>query len=280
MTGDDRSDDTIEEAPSLATVTQIIRRVAWSGNRDAAGPLEPPTSIEIAHPTSSRWSDGWWQGATRKPAHPGRVGGPILPWATVVHTTDMLPEEWAALVHAWTDRPADGSCAHFLIGRTEQDGVVQFVPIMRNANHAGGPGHGVFDTKAARGIHPNLVTVGIELHCAGGVRQIGGEWRLVESGVAHGKPIPDADVVLDPQRPGRGWHRVTDYQLAQLGDLLAELELVLQPMPPGANERSTGEAVPSWALPRSPRVVGHCSLDPTHRSDPWPTVMAWLRARS
>jgi hypothetical protein len=93
----------------------------------------------------------------------------------------------------------------------------------------------------------------------------------------HGGPIPDADVIADPHRPDRAWHVVTDYQRERLSALLGELELVLGPLPAGAASRATGdEAVPAWAVPRSARVVGHVSLDPTNRSDPWPPTCGWL----
>ena len=265
---------------TVATEIDRLARMAHLGDRGTAGPeAEPVGFIDAPIAQGVRWQSGWWVGAAQRKAHPGRVGGPIGPFATVVHTTDMLPEEWDALLNAWTTKPSDGACAHFLIGRDASHGVVQLVAVNRNANHAGGPGHGVFDTATAKNIHPNTVTVGIELHCAGGVRMVGAAWRLVEDGKAHGMPIPAFDVIADPQRPGRGWHVVTDYQRAQLAALLVDLELVLAPMPPGLVARSTGEAVPSWGVPKSGRVVGHVSLDPTHRSDPWPATMAWLNAR-
>ena len=269
--------DSDDLAAIAATEIQRLQRLGAIGDQGTAGPDEATPALAQGTAAAPMWSAGRWLGAVSKPANPGRVGGSITPWAVVIHTTDMLPEEWDALVTAWTERASDGACAHFLIGRDASDGVVQFVPIFRNANHAGGPGHGVFDTAAAKGIHPNLVSVGIELHCAGGVRLIQGQWRLVEDGVAHGLPLPASDVTPDPQRPGRGWHNVTPYQLERLGALRADLELVLAPLPAGAVSRSTVEAVPSWGAPKSARTVGHVSLDPANRSDPWPPTMAMLR---
>lgn len=264
-----------------ATVEQIVARIAKIGDRGTAGPDEHPAGVvDVVHPPAPRWDAGWWAGAIRKPAHPGRIGGAISPWSVGVHSTDMLPEEWPALVNAWTDRPGDGACATFLFGRTEQDGVLQFCPITRNANHMGGPGHGVFDTASASGIHPNLVATGIELHCAGGVRLVAGEWRLVEGGIAHGKPLPARDVIPDPHRPGRGWHVVTDYQRAQLELLLHDLEAVLAPMPAGARTRAFGEVPPAVAVMPTARVVTHWQMDPVHRGDPWQPTCEWLRSRS
>lgn len=224
------------------------------------------------------FTNGFYSGARRVDAHPGRIGGPITPCVVVVHTTDMCPETFAALVSAWRTQVSDGACAHFLIGRTPDDGVVQFVPIGMNANHAGGPTHGVFVDAQARTYHPNLVAVGIELHCAGGVVNQGGEWRLLEGGKATGAPIHDLDVTPDPARPGRGWHKVTDYQYAQLDTLLHELEYDgLAPAPTGLTAKSTFQTPSAWALGVG-RIVGHCSLDFYSRSDPWPPTMEWLRA--
>lgn len=227
------------------------------------------------------WSDGWWACARRLPAHPGRIGGEIKPWSKVVHTTDMLPGAWQALIDAWTKRAGEGACAHFLIGRTAEHGVIQFAPTSRNANHAGGPGHGVYRmVPPGVSLHPNTVAVGIEVHCAGGVHMVGGQWRLVEDGQPQGEPLPDADVIPDPIRPGRGWHVVTDYQREQLGMLLDELEFVLLPMPSGVTKVAFGEVPPSYAVLPGARVATHCELDPVHRADPWPQLSAWLRDRA
>jgi hypothetical protein len=214
------------------------------------------------------------------PAHPGRVGGAIRPFSKVVHTTDMLPEEWPALLTAWTGRAGEGACAHFLLGRDEQHGVVQFVPITRNGNHAGGPGHGVYRVGGGIDLHPNLCAVGIEVHCAGGVVRLGDAWRLVEGKVAHGSAIPDADVVPDPHRPGRGWHIVTDYQRRVLGELLDDLEPVLAPVPAGCVKVAFGEVSPAYAVLPGCRVATHAELDPVHRADPWNPLCDWLRART
>jgi hypothetical protein len=112
------------------------------------------------------------------------------------------------------------------------------------------------------------------------VRRIGGAWRLVEGGVAHGEALPDEDVIPDPQRPGRGWHVVTDYQRFRLSQLLTELPLVLAPMPAGARTRSMGGAPDAFAVMPTARIVTHAQLDPDHRADPWRPTCDWLRARS
>lgn len=225
------------------------------------------------------WTDGWWAHATKRPAHHGRVGGPIWPFSVVVHTCDMVPEDFAALITAWTSQPGVGACAHFVIGASQLEGVVQLVSIAHNGNHAGGPEHGVFMDQSGRKYHPNTVAVGIELHRAGGVHLVSGQWRLVEDGKPHGLPIPSSEVIPDPARPSRGWHRVTDYQYERLESLLGDLERVLEPMPAGLVACSTVERVPDWGVPRNARVVGHVTLDPQHRSDPWPPTMKWLVGR-
>lgn len=270
--------DDVEKILNAAT-EQIVARLKSTGEWGTAGPADHIGFGADVHPPAPRWTDGWWSGARRLPAHVARIGGAIRPWTTVVHTTDMLPEEWPALLDSWTGRPGEGACAHFLIGRDEQHGVVQFVPITRNGNHAGGPGHGVFRAAGVGDLHPNLVAVGIEVHCAGGVIRVGGEWRLVEGGVAHGASLPDADVVPDPIRPGRGWHVVTDYQRAQLGAILDDLEAVLAIAPVGITKVAFGETPPSYAVLPGVRVATHAELDPVHRADPWPPLCAWLKAR-
>lgn len=274
MTGD-------ELAAVAATEVERLTRLAHLGDSPTAGPEQvhdvPPVAVSAV--PSLRWVDGWWAGAKRTPAHPGRVGGPITPWSTVVHTTDMLPEEWAALVASWTTRAGEGACAHFLIGRDAAHGVVQFVPVNRNGNHAGGPGHGVYVVNGTQ-LHPNLVSVGIEVHCAGGVPLLAGAWRLVEGGKAHGPAIPATDVAVDPARPGRGWHVVTEYQREQLQAILGDLETVQARVPAGATKRAFGETPASYAVLPGARVATHAELDPVHRADPWPLTSAWLRART
>jgi len=266
----------------LATIAgplEAAARLLRLGNAPTAGPPPDPAAAVETHPPAPRWVDGWWSEARRMPAHPGRVGGPIRPFATVVHSTDILPEEWDALIAAWTGKAGEGACAHFLIGRDEQHGTLQLVPITHNGNHAGGPGHGVFRIPGRGDLHPNLVAVGIEIHCAGGVRHLNGAWRFVEGGVAHGAPLPDTEVTPDPLRPGRGWHQVTDYQRERLGALLADLEPVLAPVPAGCVKVAFGETPPAYAVLPNARIATHAELDPVHRADPWNELSGWLQGR-
>jgi hypothetical protein len=228
-------------------------------------------------PAAGSFSNGWWSLAQQVPAFPGRIGGAITPFAVVVHTTDMTPESWHALIQSWTTQLGPGDAAHFLIGRDAAAGLIQLAPITNNANHAGGPGHGNF-VAGTQQWHPNSVSVGIEIHCAGAVRQVNGDWRLVEDGVAQGNPIPDDDVIPDPQRPGRGWHKVTDYQYEQLGALLDGLETVLDALPAGCIAQSI-EQPPAYGIFPTGRRVGHVSLDAANRGDPWPPTCDWIRAR-
>jgi hypothetical protein len=185
----------------------------------------------------------------------------------------MLPEEWAALIEAWTKRGGEGACANFLLGRDEAHGCLEQVPINRNANHMGGPGHGVFRVGGGIDLHPNQCAVGIEVHCAGGVVRLGDAWWLVEGKVAHGSAIPDADVVPDPKRPGRGWHVVTDYQRRVLGELLDGLEPVLAPVPAGWVKVAFGETPPAYAMLPGCRVATHAELDPVHRGGPMESIV-------
>lgn len=264
---------------AYATVADAVARLERLGNAPTAGPAEHelvPEAGELApHPA---FADGYWSKARRVAAHPRRVGGTITPIATVVHTTDMLPEEWDALLRRWQEEAGEGACATFLIGRTPEHGTIQFCPITRNANHAGGPGGGMYVING-RQVHPNLITNGIEIHCAGGVHLVGGVWRLVEDGKAHGLPLPSADVVPDPQRPGRGWHVITDYQRETVLELLADLDQAQAPLPAGTTTRAFGEVPTPFTVMPTARVVTHAQLDPVHRADPWLPVCEVLRAR-
>lgn len=273
--------DSIENALQLveATTEQIVARAASLGNFGTAGPALDEHPVVASAPIAPEWADGWWAEAKRIDAHHGRIGGVIDPRCVVDHMTDMHPDDWHALIKAFTERPGDGACCTFLVAPTEALGIVQFLPITRNGNHAGGPTHGVYKDATGRMWHPNVLTVGIEFHCAGGqLRRIANAWRFVENGTMHGAPIPDADVEPDPQRPGRGWHKLTAYQLAMRAKLHAALDARMRAMPTGLHAVSTGEAVPSWGVPRSTRFVGHVSLDPTSRSDPWPNGMRDIAA--
>ena len=223
------------------------------------------------------FKDGLWSLARQTPAFPQRIGGVIAPFAVVVHTTDTVPEAYAGLVHNWTTAIGRGECAHFIIGREQTSGVIQLTAITNNANHAGGDGHGMF-VAGQQSWHPNLVSVGIEIDCAGQVRQLNGVWRLFENGLPTGNPLPDADVTPDPAHPGIGYHNVTEYQYQQLGLLLDGLETVLGALPAGCVAHSI-EQPPAWAIFPTGRRVGHVSLHAQQRGDPWPPTCNWMRAR-
>ena len=264
-----------------ATTEQLLAMTAKLGDFGTAGHEENEhTASPVAPATHPAFVSGRWTHLDCRfiPAHTARIGPPITPMATGLHTTDMVPSTWKGLIDRWHSTPGDGACATFLIGRSRAEGVVQMVPIDRNANHLGGPGHGNFVING-KTVHPNTVTNGIEVHCAGGVQRIRGVWRFVEGGVASGEPLPDEDVIADPQRPGRGWHVITDYQLSILDALLRDLDTVQVPLPAGSTTIAYGESVPTWALHHSRRVVGHVEMDPVHRSDPWPGGMSWLIRR-
>jgi len=245
---------------------------------------DPPPAPPAPDPTpeplpvkSPLFVAGLWRGSRYASANPSRVGALIDPEFVVEHTTDMHPDGWNALVTAWTMTPGNGACAHFLIGRTPEQGVVQFVPITRNANHAGGTTHGWFVIKGVRS-HPNLKAIGIEIHCAGRLRMSDGVWRWGENDgngwVAKGAAIPDAEV--EPITPSTGFHLPTAYQIAMLTRLEFDLAAMLRPL----TDRNwllipnPPDHWPAWAKPLRPMVpvLGHVHLDPTNREDPGPAL--------
>jgi hypothetical protein len=178
--------------------------------------------------------------------------------------------------HRYTDRRADRYDNGGTVGDIRQRLVVARAPAASLSRSAGGTGHGSF-VAGSQSWHPNTVSVGIEIHCAGDVRQVGGEWQLLEAGKSQGAAIPDDDVVPDPRRSGRGWHKVTDYQYQQLGLLLDGLETVLAALPDKCVAQSI-ETPPAYRVFQTGRVVGHASLHAAQRDDPWPPTCDWTRA--
>lgn len=218
---------------------------------------------------------GVYSGAVQLRAHPSRVGGPIAPRAVVVHTTDMAPGAWSALKRAWT-QVAGKTTAHFMIGRDGE--LVQMVPIIRNANHAGGTPHGWwFDAHTGSRIHPNTLAIGVELHSAGRLRWKTGDARtaqLIEDHKVLGEFGLNEIYVDERDRP---WHLVTEAQLEALEGLLWNTRTYLAnigTIRPQPNEAYT--AATAYAKPFASSLVGHVSLDTVNRSDPGPQVMAFL----
>lgn len=221
-------------------------------------------------------SNGWYSLATHMPAHHGRVGGDITPFAVVVHTTDTIDGK-AAIERSWTTTDGNGACAHFIIGRQGQ--LTQFIPINRNGNHAGGPIHGNWEV-AGKVVHPNTVSIGIEIENGGylGKRKVGG-WTHPDTG----KILADEDVFIDPR--GIGWQRHTPASVATLEHLVDALDLALSVVPPTArlipdgnykDNQADGFAVvapPEW-------LVGHVTLDPVNKTDPGWQGMAWVKLRA
>jgi len=235
------------------------------------GVANPPQSNFMP---SGFWSSGWWVPAVRRPANPGRVGGSIIPRAVVVHTTDTVGG-FEAIANRLVGERGEGSCCHFMIGRTPDQGVLQFVPVTKNANHAGGRVHGNWVNGAGL-IHPNTVSVGIEILA-------GGRLKGTANGPIHpdtGRLVPLAEVYWDER--GKPWHSVTPYQFATLQRLLTDLQACLKPMPPNwtvvpdGKYADNGVAYYAGVNTKPPVIVGHVTLDPINKLDPGPQVMAWL----
>lgn len=222
---------------------------------------------------------GYWSEAIQAPAHHARVGGSIVPHTIAIHTTDEHPRDHASQLKQWCEQPGEGTCAHFYIGRDASQGVVQMVPIVRNANHVGGPNgrHGWYVLADGTHIHPNSWAIGIELDGAGLLhKRADGVWIHPDSGL----PIATADVYIDER--GRGWHVITDYQFEQLAKLLDALMPELRPLPAGVAIKSDGDhkanGVP-WAGGLGPQIALHATLDPDRKTDAGPQAAAWLRKR-
>ncbi len=238
---------------------------------------------------SPLWDGGRYLAATWSPIHPGRVGRAIKPWLVVVHTTDMHPSTFGALLRRWRATADRGAGAHFLLGRSSADGLHQLVSCDRNGNHAGGATHGWLRVRGAE-VHPNTVSIGIEVHCAGNVIRRGGRWwcwqrdAVSRELVPIGEPLPEADVEPDPAHPGRGWHRPSAYQLAELQRLLLALghcPVMVAPPPPASWGiiPNGPQYLPAWApqvMVGTLPVVGHCTLDPADKTDPGPVISRWL----
>jgi hypothetical protein len=256
-----------------------------AAERDTAGPPDdehpiPDATVVHAVNQSPAFVDGWWTrgGCQRTPANLGRIGPVIVPQRVVLHTTDMLGRA-RAIVDVWGRTRGAGNAATFLIGRDAADGVYQLAPITRNTNHAGGKKHGWFKTPTGHLVHPNTVTIGIEVHNGGALELRGMSWVHPDTGTV----IPRDQVYIDVR--GRGWHKPTDWQLGVLNALLADLRDALLPaakdhpltyVPDGDHSEN---GVPwAGAIPPGSWLVGHATLDPVNKTDPGPLLLQYARS--
>ena len=264
----------------LTAIKSLIpsTRAGQRGDWDTAGGNTHSGGASVAQfmaAAETPFRAGLWEQARQTPAHPGRVGGGITPRGLVVHTTDTYPGAFKTIVKSWTSASGKGNAAHFMIGRTPEEGVVQFVSIFKNGNHAGGPNHGYVRLSDGSLLHPNLCYVGVELDCAGALRGKGGKFYHPDTS----KVIPTEDVAIDEK--GRPWHKVTDYQITALKALWHDLYPITKPFPPGSSfilDASYQSQGVEWAKPRYVNLVGHASLNPIQKTDPGPQVMTWMKS--
>lgn len=219
--------------------------------------------------------NGWYSKATRRDALNTRVGGPILPLGVVVHTTDMLPGTHDNLIKAWTTRTGAGNAAHFLIGKTESEGITQFVSVYENSNHAGGKTHGYYKAPSGKLLHPNRYTVGIEIDNAGKLRKTPSGWRYY----SYETKRNIGPTFKDDQVDEKGYELPTAFQLLALHSLIEALRLEVLKSSEFENYTVVphGNYIGAFQQTQDPRLVGHCTLDPADKTDPGYTIMNFLK---
>lgn len=269
----------------LQRFLNMFKAAAKANWPENVGPLpseHPPVPIETlvkantdivkaaVEETSGHFTQGWWSLAKRVPMHPGRIGRAITPRTLIVHTTDMRPGTFNAVVKSWTSQPGKGNGAHFLLGKDERDGCVQFASTVVNANHAGGPNCGGYKLPNGKLLNPNLVGVGIEIDNAGRLTKDKKGWYQKDTG----HRFAPENVFVDDK--GRGWERVTDYQMKMLAKLWTALKPTLTGWPSGStvvpNEPYEKHGS-GYAKPTKPSLTGHCSTNVINKTDPGPQVM-------
>lgn len=222
---------------------------------------------------------GWYNAAKKRPAHRNRVGKPIKPRAVVVHTTDMHLQTYGGLLNAWGSNPGKGNAAHFVIGRTPEQGITQLVSCAANSNHAGGSLCGAFLPPTSKPVHPNAYSIGIEIHNPGELRSTADGFVQPRATLAL-----QLDRITEPVRlkPGSNvwWLPPTQYQLDTLSTLLRAIAVWpgFAACPSVTELRIDGtEAPKSWARVIDPVCLGHATINPSRKTDPGPILMDWVR---
>lgn len=270
---------------------------------DLRGPFREPPSP----PRLSIANDGWIEGdaVIRMPSRRGGAS-PLLsagtPVCVVRHGTATAWGTGGAIARSWraTSEPHSAHLTIDVITEAARDAEVarwrklgwpgsaeqlaamvpgtaviyQHRSLLTTSWHAYGSTDGQRTSGTIDGQHLNTISIGIEATCVGQVaRKLDGEWRGWKSGkgVGFGPAVP-ADQV---QTIGtRSWHVYHPSVLALEADLDSVLlarfpslagDVTITPSPYTAAKIGAKPAM------RPAMAVGHIDVDPTRKSDPYPT---------
>lgn len=270
--------------------------------RDRSAPIEDSRGEEPAGVTID--AQGWIHGpgVIHMPSARGRGilyprcvvrHGTATPWGTgaaiarswretyathSAHVTIDVVTERTAEVKRWRDRGWNAEADQLAALAVGAGVIYQHRSLLDVAWHAAGSiGEG--DAKEVTsgtvgGVGLNYVSIGIEMTCVGQVaKRLDSRWRgwLAGRGVGYGPIVPDEQVEASG---GRNWHRYSPAALELEKQLDAALlarfpglagEVTITPSPYSVRRLGVGPLI------RSAMQVGHVDVDPTRKTDPYPT---------